>query len=861
MAHKSLILDRYRVIEVAGAGGYATVYHAYDTHLKRDVAIKSMELSAADIERAQALANKARLRQEQARQAAAAAHAATAAAAGHVMPPAETDGLTPGSKISFAEWAGGSSQQAAAAAGFPDEPAFLDALDASRQQKNPRLHKRHLGGTNKTAALTAPVPTASAPDNNLPFIPTPDQIAAALGQDGIQTEGFPADASAPDAVAMAPADAAAATGLPGVAAAAPHVSLSDMTAPDPGHMTTAFALAPSTAMPAGALGTAGAFATPTPKRKNAALLDAPQGSLTQAFASAAATDLTGTDPFAHIPGLNEARTIAQLNDANIVTVYDCELHGRTIYIIMEYIEGKTLANIMNEVADDIDLDIIAAVFTSVAHALEVAHDAGVLHLDVKPENVVVNSKGIVKVTDFGLATLIDASGKGTAGGGTIGYMPLEQMRQEALDGRTDEWALASLTYEMLSGVNPFFADDLASAERVIEEAELVVPSMCWDILDPAADDVIFAALDGDVSERYDTVAEFAEELAPYLGNVQKGTRELAAVVKPPEAARPAAGAAGAVAAGIAQPYGQAAGAARPARPAKPKRPKKPHVPLVERMAGGGAVWLARIISLLSCLMVGAVSLVNMRFDPSAVYGLFSSAMPVFWILLAAIGAVGAVWPPIGALVALAAFVVMLFFNGAYLLGGVVAVVVAAWWWLFGRRSYETALSLMLQPLCGAFGLGAVAPVTAGMLLSVVEAAATALTAAVVAFAFASLGSGDLMNWAVTMNAVTAANPLISSASMSTAALEMLMSPTTWCVSGSWVVAAAAYALCCVRGTQTFDVLGAVVAAGVLLAGVLGGSFAAGGAFDPLALVCALVPGVAGIVCAAIGVPDKARTED
>ena len=77
MAHKSLILDRYRVIEVAGAGGYATVYHAYDTHLKRDVAIKSMELSAADIERAQALANKARLRQEQARQAAAAAHAAT----------------------------------------------------------------------------------------------------------------------------------------------------------------------------------------------------------------------------------------------------------------------------------------------------------------------------------------------------------------------------------------------------------------------------------------------------------------------------------------------------------------------------------------------------------------------------------------------------------------------------------------------------------------------------------------------------------------------------------------------------------------------------------------------------------------
>lgn len=849
MAHKSLILDRYRVIEIAGSGGYATVYHAYDTHLKRDVAIKSMELSAADIERAQALADKARMRQEQARQAAAAAHAATAAAAGHVMPPAETDGLTPGSKITFAQWAGGSSQQAAAAAGFPTEPAFLDALDASRQQKNPRLHKRHLGGVGKPAALTAPVPTATAPmaapdGGNLPFIPTPDQIAAALGDGSMQTGPFAAnDAALPE---QAPAEAPT-----------PAVTLADMTAPDPGHMTTAFAPAPAAA-PSPALGStmAGAFAAPSPKRKNAALLDAmPQGSLTEAFASAAATDLTGTDPFAHIPGLHEARTIAQLNDANIVTVYDCELHGRTIYIIMEYIEGKTLANIMNEVADDIDLDIIAAVFTSVAHALEVAHDAGVLHLDVKPENVVVNSKGIVKVTDFGLATLIDASGKGTAGGGTIGYMPLEQMRQEALDARTDEWALASLTYEMLSGVNPFFADDLASAERVIEEAELVVPSMCWDILDPAADDVIFAALDGDVNERYDTVAEFAEELAPYLGNVSKGTKELAAVVKPAE---PAAAAAGA---GTVQPLGHAASPSRPARPAKPKRPKKPHVPLVDRMAGGGAMWLMRAISLLSCLMVGAVSLVNIRFDPSAVYGLFSSAMPVFWILLAAIGAVGAVWPPLGAAVALAAFVTMLFFNGAYLLGAVVAVVVAAWWWIFGRHSYETSLALMLQPLCGSFGLGAMAPMTAGMLLSVVEAAATALTAAVTAFAFATLGSGDLMNWAVTMNAVTAANPLISSASMSTAALEMLVSPTTWCVLGSWVVAAAAYALCCVRGTQAFDVIGAVIAAAVLLAGMLGGSFAAGTAFDPLALVCALVPGAIGVVCAAIGVPDKARTEE
>lgn len=816
MAHKQLILDRYRVIEVAGSGGYATVYHAYDTHLKRDVAIKSMELSAADIARAEALADKARRRQEQARYAAAAAHAATAAAAGHVMPPAEADGLQPGSKISFAEWAGGSSQQAAAAAGFPDEPAFLDALDASRQQRNPRLQKRHLGSPSKTAALTAPVPAAQ-PDN-LPFIPTPDQIAEALGSGAISTD-LSEEPLAPS-FTQSP--------MPAEAAAAPNA-----------HVTTA-------------------FATPSPKRRNAALIeDAPQGSLTDKFASAAATELSGTDPFAHIPGLNEARTIAQLNDANIVTVYDCELHGRTVYIIMEYIEGKTLANIMNEIADDIDLDIIAAVFTSVAHALEVAHDAGVLHLDVKPENVVVNSKGIVKVTDFGLATLIDASGKGTAGGGTIGYMPLEQMRQEALDARTDEWALASLTYEMLSGVNPFFADDLGSAERVIEEAELVVPSMCWDVLDPAADDVIFAALDGDVNERYDTVAEFSEDLAPYLGNVRKGTKELAAIVKPerPEASSADAGADFQAAPAAAAP------SARPAKPQRPKKPRGPRTPLVDRMAGKGANWLVRGLSLLAALLVGAVALVNVRFDASAVYGLFTSAMPVFWILLAAMGAVAAIWPPIGVLVSLAAFVVMLGFNGAPLLAGVVGVIVAAWWWMIGRHSNETALSLMMEPLFGSFGLGALSPVTAGMLLSVVEAAATAVCAGVVAFAFAALGSSNLMNWAIMMNAVTAANPLISGASINSVALAMLTSPSMWCVFGSWVLAAVAYALCCIRGTQRFDVIGAVLAAAALLAGVLGGSMLGGAPFDPISLVCALVPGVAGIVAAAIGIPDKARTEE
>ena len=74
----------------------------------------------------------------------------------------------------------------------------------------------------------------------------------------------------------------------------------------------------------------------------------------------------------------------------------------------------------------------------------------------------------MKVTDFGLATLADASGYGAAGGGTIGYMPLEQMRQENLDVRCDEWALASLTYEMLAGENRFW-HPISSALKLLSK--------------------------------------------------------------------------------------------------------------------------------------------------------------------------------------------------------------------------------------------------------------------------------------------------------------------------------------------------------------------------------------------------------
>ncbi|MCD8317146.1 MAG: serine/threonine protein kinase, partial [Eggerthellaceae bacterium] len=131
----------------------------------------------------------------------------------------------------------------------------------------------------------------------------------------------------------------------------------------------------------------------------------------------------GHDPFRSIPGLEEARTTAHLSNPHIVTVYDCVVEGDTVYIIMEYIEGMPLSLLLDELGDDISFDMISSVFSAVAEGLKAAHKVKILHLDIKPDNVIIKGDGTVKVTDFGLAALMDGAGQATTGGWTIGYMP------------------------------------------------------------------------------------------------------------------------------------------------------------------------------------------------------------------------------------------------------------------------------------------------------------------------------------------------------------------------------------------------------------------------------------------------------
>ena len=165
---------------------------------------------------------------------------------------------------------------------------------------------------------------------------------------------------------------------------------------------------------------------------------------------------------------NEWRALARLQHANIVNVTDAGTSGTGVpFYVMERLDGDTLAEVLRQKRC---LHVLEAVHIAacVLEALSAAHDIGIIHRDVKPANVFIGSGGGVKLLDFGIAKIADATGVVTARGlavGTPRYMSPEQARGERVDGRSDIYASALILYEMLAGVGPF--DDVHEANELL----------------------------------------------------------------------------------------------------------------------------------------------------------------------------------------------------------------------------------------------------------------------------------------------------------------------------------------------------------------------------------------------------------
>ena len=250
----------------------------------------------------------------------------------------------------------------------------------------------------------------------------------------------------------------------------------------------------------------------------------------------------------------EAQSAAMLNHPNIVGVYDYGQERGSYFIVMEYVEGRSLRDILRD-EGTLPAMTAARITAETAAALDFAHRHGVIHRDVKPGNVLITASGQVKVADFGIAANpTDAKQGLTQTGSVIGtatYFSPEQAQGYQVDGRTDVYALGIVLYEMLTGRAPFIGESpVAVAMKHVRE-QAVPPSEYAPDLPPDLERIVLKAMSKDLATRYQTAEELRADLvrfgrgqpvtAPAAGAVTTGLDEMPTVAteRAPAPAQPA----------------------------------------------------------------------------------------------------------------------------------------------------------------------------------------------------------------------------------------------------------------------------------------------------------------------------------
>lgn len=220
--------------------------------------------------------------------------------------------------------------------------------------------------------------------------------------------------------------------------------------------------------------------------------------------------------------LAEARASSALTHPNIVTVHDFAVDDQFAYIVMEYVDGVTLSELMGRVEGGVLIWCeVAYVLQSVASALSYAHDHGVLHLDIKPANIMIDKTGAVKLADFGMASLASAAGWDDARGGTVGYMPPEQLCGELVDERSDVFSLATVCYQALTGRAPFSAPTAEKSLKLEQKGAPPLDSVEAELAGPVT--LAFeSAMSADPAARMVDPLELAGEVVPSLGDPEEG---------------------------------------------------------------------------------------------------------------------------------------------------------------------------------------------------------------------------------------------------------------------------------------------------------------------------------------------------
>ena len=222
--------------------------------------------------------------------------------------------------------------------------------------------------------------------------------------------------------------------------------------------------------------------------------------------------------------LKEMRFLGTLEHPNIVTVHDCGEYEAQPFIVMEYVDGSTLAHSLRQRTPDV-VDAVGLVL-QLCSAMEYAHERGVIHRDIKPANLIVDRRGVLKVLDFGVARMSHA--EPTRVGnlvGTLNYMSPEQLSGAVVDRRTDIYAVGLVFYELLAGRPAFPDGNVGSTVYAIVHEEPLPLATLRPGLDPAFEQIIRTAIQKDPANRYQTLSAFVSDLsraAPHLPGLGVG---------------------------------------------------------------------------------------------------------------------------------------------------------------------------------------------------------------------------------------------------------------------------------------------------------------------------------------------------
>ncbi|ACA44676.1 Stk1 family PASTA domain-containing Ser/Thr kinase [Clostridium botulinum] len=215
----------------------------------------------------------------------------------------------------------------------------------------------------------------------------------------------------------------------------------------------------------------------------------------------------------------EATSVASLSDNNIVNIYDVGSENNIHYIVMEYVDGKTLKELIVE-KGKIDPKETVRISKQIASALVCAHRNNIIHRDIKPHNILVTKEGIVKVTDFGIAK---ASNSATITNsskvmGSAHYFSPEQAKGSFVDSRTDIYSLGIVMYEMLVGKVPFDGESPVSVAVKHIQNEVVAPKEIDDKVPESLNSLVLKCLEKNPVKRYQTIKNLEEDLARIENN-------------------------------------------------------------------------------------------------------------------------------------------------------------------------------------------------------------------------------------------------------------------------------------------------------------------------------------------------------